>query len=71
LFRWLKCYASTRLCGNALDLTLEDTLRYREVGDEVKGVTFKHRIAEMHAISIKRLSKIEATDDPTDGAYDE
>jgi hypothetical protein len=53
------------------DITLEGTLRYREVEDEVKGTTFKHRIAEVHATSMKRLSKIEATDDPTDGAGDE
>ena len=46
-------------------------LRNREVEDEVKGTTFKHRIAEIHAISMKRLSKVEAADDPTDGADDE
>ena len=50
---------------------MEGILRYREVEDEVKGVTFKHRIAEIHAVSIKRLSKIEAADDPSDGAGDE
>jgi len=33
--------------------------------------TFKHRIAEIHNISMKRLSKIEAADDPSDGAGDE
>jgi single-strand DNA-binding protein len=52
-------------------VTLEGILRYREVDDEVKGITFKHRIAEIHAISMKRLSKIEAADDPSDGADDE
>jgi hypothetical protein len=35
------------------------------------GTTFKHRIAEIHAISMKRLSKVEAADDPSDGADDE
>jgi single-strand DNA-binding protein len=44
---------------------------YREVEDEIKGTTFKHRIAEIHAISMKRLSKVEAADDPSDGADDE
>jgi single-strand DNA-binding protein len=39
--------------------------------DEVEGTTFKHRIAEIHAISMKRLSKVEAADDPSDGADDE
>jgi len=52
-------------------VTLEGTLRYREVEDEVEGTRFKHRIAEIHAISMKRLSKIEAADDPADGANDE
>jgi single-strand DNA-binding protein len=37
-------------------------LRYREVEDEVEGTTFKHRIAEIHATSMKRLSKIETAD---------
>jgi single-strand DNA-binding protein len=46
-------------------------LRHREVEDEIEGITFKHRIAEIHAISMKRLSKIEAVDDPTDAAGDE
>jgi single-strand DNA-binding protein len=32
---------------------------------------FKRRIAEVHATSLKRLSKVEAADDPTDGADDE
>ena len=50
---------------------MEGVLRYREVEDEIKGVTFKHRIAEIHAISMKRLSKVEAADDPSDGADDE
>ena len=43
---------------------LEGTLRYREVEDEVKGTTFKHRITEVHATGMKRLSKIEGADDP-------
>jgi single-strand DNA-binding protein len=50
---------------------LEGTLKYREVEEDVEGTTFKHRIAEVRAISMKRLSKIEAADDPSDGAGDE
>ncbi|HWZ52731.1 MAG TPA: hypothetical protein VNW54_14835 [Granulicella sp.] len=45
-------------------VTLEGILRYREVEDEVNGTTFKHRIAEIHAIRMKRLSKVETADDP-------
>jgi len=32
------------------------------------GTIFKHQIAEIHATSMKRLSKIKAADDPADGA---
>jgi single-strand DNA-binding protein len=46
-------------------------LRYRDVEDEVEGTRFKHRIAEVHATSMKRLSTIETADDPADGAGDE
>ena len=42
-----------------------------EAGYEIEGTTFKHRIAEVHATSMKRLSKIEAADDPADGAGEE
>ena len=68
-WRNLPKFAKTLQKGQLI--TLEGILRYREVEDEVKGTTFKHRIAEIHAISMKRLSKIEAVDDPSDGADDE
>ena len=71
VFAWrsLSKFAKTLQKGQLI--TLEGTLRYREVEDEVKGTTVKHRIAEVHANSIKRLSKIEAADDATDGAGDD
>ena len=71
---WHRVYAWNSLSKFARTLqkgqliTLEGTLRYREVTDEVEGVSFKHRIAEVHATSIKPLSKVEAADDPADGA---
>ena len=74
---WHRVYAWSNLSNFAKTLqkgqliTLEGTLRYREVEDDVEGTRFKHRIAEIHAISMKRLSKIEAADDPADGADDE
>jgi hypothetical protein len=74
---WHRVYAWRNLSKFAKTLqkgqlvTLEGILRYREVEDEVKGTTFKHRIAEVHATSMKRLSKIETADDPADGAGDE
>ena len=74
---WHRVYAWSNLSKFARTLqkgqliTLEGTLRYREVEDDVDGTSFKHRIAEVHATSMKRLSKIEAQDDPGDGAGDE
>jgi single-strand DNA-binding protein len=68
-WRNLSKFAKTLQRGQLI--TLEGTLRYREVEDEIEGTTFKHRVAEIHAISMKRLSKIEAADDPADGADDE
>jgi single-strand DNA-binding protein len=46
VFAWrnLSKFAKTLQKGQLI--TLEGTLRYREVEDEVKGITFKHRIAE-------------------------
>jgi len=74
---WHRVYAWSNLSKFARTLqkgqliTLEGTLRYREVTEDVEGASFKHRIAEIHAISMKRLSKIVATDDPHDGAIEE
>ena len=74
---WHRVYAWSNLSKFAKTLqkgqliTLEGTLRYREVEDDVQGTPVKHRIAEIHASSLKRLSKIDAPDDPTDQAGDE
>ena len=40
-------------------ITLEGNFRYREYEEDVHGLTVKHRVAEIHAISIKRLSQTE------------
>ena len=71
IYAWrnLSKFAKTLQKGQLI--SLEGILRYREVADEVKGTAFKHRIAEVPAISMKRLSKVEAADDPSDGADDE
>jgi hypothetical protein len=37
---------------------LEGNLKYREVEEDVEGAKFKHRIAEVHATGMNRLSKI-------------
>jgi single-strand DNA-binding protein len=71
---WHRVYAWSNLCNFAKTLqkgqliTLEGKIKYREISEEVEGVTFKHSIAEIHATSMKRLSKVETADDPADGA---
>jgi single-strand DNA-binding protein len=68
VYTWsnLSKFAKTLQKGQLI--TLEGILRYREVTEDVESVPFKHRIAEIHAISMKRLAKIETADDPADGA---
>ena len=74
---WHRVYAWSNLSNFAKTLqkgqliTLEGKIKYREVSEEADGVTFKHIIAEIHATSMKRLSKVEAADDPADGASEE
>jgi single-strand DNA-binding protein len=71
VFAWrnLSKFAKTLQKGQLV--TLEGTLRYREVEDDVEGTRFKHRITEVHATSMKRLSKVETADDPSYGADDQ
>jgi single-strand DNA-binding protein len=71
VYAWRNLSKFARTLQKGQLITLEGTLRYREVEDEIEGTTFKHRIAEVHAITMKRLSKIETADDPADGACDE
>ena len=70
---WHRVYAWSNLSKFAKTLqkgqliTLEGILRYREYEEEVHGLTVRHRVADIHATSMRRLSKIEAADDPSDG----
>ena len=49
-------------------ISLEGKIKYRAIEENVKGQQVKYTIAEIHASSIRRLSKVEAADDPSDGA---
>ena len=66
VYAWSNLSKFAKILQKGQLITLEGTLRYREVEDDVQGTPVKHRIAEIHASSLKRLSKIEAPDDPTD-----
>jgi single-strand DNA-binding protein len=71
---WHRVYAWGTLTNFAKTLqkgqliNLEGKIKYRTVEEEVEGAPFKHTIAEIHASSMRRLSKVEASDDPVDGA---
>ena len=74
---WHRVYAWGNLTNFAKTLqkgqlvSLEGKIKYRPVVEEVEGKPFRHTIAEIHASSMKRLSKVEAADDPADGAEEE
>jgi single-strand DNA-binding protein len=74
---WHRVYAWSNLANFAKTLqkgqliTVEGKIKYREVEEEVEGKLFRHTIAEIHATGLKRLSKVESQDDPTDGAEEE
>ena len=68
VYAWRNLSKFARTLQKGQLITLEGTLRYREIDAEGQP---KQRLAEIHATSIKRLSKVEAADDPADGADDE
>jgi len=71
---WHRVYAWRNLATFAKSLqkgqlvSLEGKIKYRVIEETVKGQQVKYTIAEIHASSIRRLSKVEAADDPSDGA---
>jgi single-strand DNA-binding protein len=71
VYAWgnLANFAKTLLKGQLV--SLEGKIKYRPIEETVKGQQVKYTIAEIHASSIRRLSKVEAADDPIDGADDE
>ena len=71
VYAWSNLSKFLRTLQKGQLITRERTLRYCEITDDVEGQPFKHRIAEIHAVSMKRLSKIEAADDSSDGPGDE
>jgi single-strand DNA-binding protein len=74
---WHRVYAWGTLANFAKTLqkgqliNLEGKIKYRTVEEDVEGQPFKHTIAEIQASGMRRLSKVEAADDPADGADEE
>jgi single-strand DNA-binding protein len=74
---WHRVYAWGTLVNFAKTLqkgqliNLEGKIKYRTVEEEVEATPFKHTIAEIQASSMRRLSKVDATDDPADVAEEE
>jgi single-strand DNA-binding protein len=68
VYAWgnLATFAKTLLKGQLV--SLEGKIKYRAIEETVKGQQVKYTIAEIHASSIRRLSKVEAAYDPSDGA---
>ena len=54
-WRNLSRFAKTLQKGQLI--SLDGTIRYREYTEEVNGATVKHRVAEIHASKIQRLTK--------------
>jgi single-strand DNA-binding protein len=74
---WHRVYAWGNLSNFAKNLSkgqivsLEGKIKYRTVEQDVEGQQFKHMIAEIHASSMRRLSKVATADDTYDGADQE
>lgn len=71
VYAWgnLATFAKTLLKGQLI--SLEGKIKYRAIEEMIKGEQVKYTIAEIHASSMRRLSKVEAADDPADGADEE
>jgi single-strand DNA-binding protein len=71
---WHRVYASSNLANFVKTLqkgqliSPEGKIKYQTVKEDVEGKPFKHTIAEIHASSMRRLSKVESADDPTNNA---
>ena len=74
---WHRVYAWGNLSNFAKTLqkgqlvSVDGQIRYREYTEDVNGTAVKHRVAEIHASRLKRVSKVEAQDDPQDQESDE
>ena len=74
---WHRVYAWGSLSDFAKNLqkgqlvSVEGKIKYRTVEQDVEGKPFQHMIAEIHASSMRRLSKVAAADDTYDGADQE
>ena len=68
-WRNLSRFAKTLQKGQLI--SVDGQIRYREYAEEVNGTTVKHRVAEIHAYKLQRLSKVEGQGESADEASDE
>jgi len=68
-WRNLSRFAKTLQKGQLI--SVDGQIRYREYAEEVNGTTVKHRVAEIHASKIQRLTKGGAPAPADDQASDE
>ena len=63
-WRNLSRFAKTFQKGQLI--SVDGQIRYREYAEEVNGATVKHRVAEIHAYKLQRLSKVEGQGETAD-----
>ena len=68
-WRNLSRFAKTLQKGQLI--SVDGQIRYREYAEEINGTTVKHRVAEIHASKIQRLTKGGAPAPSDDQASDE
>ena len=68
-WRNLSRFAKTLQKGQLI--SVDGQIRYREYVEDLNGMTVKHRVAEIHAYNLQRLSKVEGQGDSAEEATDE
>jgi single-strand DNA-binding protein len=68
-WRNLSRFAKTLQKGQLI--SVDGQIRYCEYAEEVNGITVKHRVAEIHAYKLQRLSKIAGQGESADESAEE
>jgi len=71
VYAWRNLSRFARTLHKGQLISVDGQIRYREYAEEVNGSTVKHRVAEIHASKIQRLTKGGAPAPSDDQAADE